>query len=78
MGTIHQTHFAYIQTPKYNLLLESNVRKRKHDRVWGGGGQKHLRALKSSPVDKIYIFQYMGKIFCVEFQSYPWNSTQNM
>ena len=36
-----------------------------------GAFQKHLWALKSSPVNKIYIFQYMGKIFCVEFQRYP-------
>ena len=31
----------------------------------------NLRALKFSPVDKIYIFQGMGKIFCVEFQRCP-------
>ena len=43
----------------------------------GGGGFKNtyellnLRALKFSPVDKIYIFQCMSKIFCVEFQRYP-------
>ena len=30
----------------------------------------NLRALKFSPVNKIYIFQCMGKIFCVEFQRY--------
>ena len=30
-----------------------------------------LRALKFSLVNKIYIFQCMGKIFCVEFQRYP-------
>ena len=30
-----------------------------------------LRALKFSPVNKIHIFQCMGKIFCVEFQRYP-------
>ena len=28
----------------------------------------NLRALKFSPVNKIHIFQYMGKLFCVEFQ----------
>ena len=28
----------------------------------------NLRALKFSPVNKIHIFQCMGKIFCVEFQ----------
>ena len=31
----------------------------------------NLRALKFSPTNKIYIFQCMGKIFCVEFQRYP-------
>ena len=28
----------------------------------------NLRALKISPVNKIHIFQCMGKIFCVEFE----------
>ena len=31
----------------------------------------NLRALNYSPVNKIHIFQCMGKIFCVEFQRYP-------
>ena len=31
----------------------------------------NLRALKFSPMDKIYIFQCMGKIFWVEFQRLP-------
>ena len=31
----------------------------------------NLRALKFSLVEKIYIFQCMGEIFCVEFQRYP-------
>ena len=31
----------------------------------------NLRALKSSPLNKIHIFQCMGEIFCVEFQRYP-------
>ena len=31
----------------------------------------NLRALKCSPVNKIHIFQCMGKMFCVEFQRYP-------
>ena len=31
----------------------------------------NLRALKISLVNKIHIFQCMGKIFCVEFQRYP-------
>ena len=38
----------------------------------------NLRALKFSPVNKIYIFQCMGKIFGVEFQRYLSNSTQNI
>ena len=43
----------------------------------GGGGSKtlmrllNLRTLKFSHVNKIYIFQCMSKIFCVEFQRYP-------
>ena len=32
-----------------------------------------IRALQFSFVDKMYIFQGMGKIFCVEFQKYPFN-----
>ena len=31
----------------------------------------NLRALKFSHLNKIHIFQCMGKIFCVEFQRYP-------
>ena len=31
----------------------------------------NLRALKLSPVNRIYIFQCMSKIFCVEFPRYP-------
>ena len=31
----------------------------------------NLRATKFSFVNKIYIFQCMGKIFCVEFQRVP-------
>ena len=34
-------------------------------------GLLNLRALKFSPVNKIYIFQCIGKIFYVEFQRYP-------
>ena len=36
-----------------------------------GAFQKHLWALKFSPVNKIHIFECMGMIFCVEFQRYP-------
>ena len=31
----------------------------------------NLRSLKFSPVNKMHIFQRMGKIFCVEFQRGP-------
>ena len=45
--------------------------------TWPGGRFKNIyellnqRALKFSYVNKIHIFQCMGKIFCVEFQRYP-------
>ena len=46
--------------------------------IQGSGGRfkntyelLNLRALKFSPVNKIRLFQCMGKIFCVEFQRYP-------
>ena len=44
---------------------------------WPGGRFKNTyellnqRTLKFSYVNKIHIFQCMGKIFCVEFQRYP-------
>ena len=48
------------------------------DQVWAQGGHfkntyelLNLRALKFSPVNKIYIFQSMGMIFRVEFQRCP-------
>ena len=51
----------------------------------GGGGafQKqfelvNLGALKSSLVNKLHIFQCMGKIVWVDFQRVPLNSTQNI
>ena len=53
-------------------------------RPWPGGRFKNtyellnLRALNFSPANKIHKFQCMGMIFCVEFQRYPWNSTQNI
>ena len=46
--------------------------------LWGPGGRfkntselLNLRALKFSLVNKIHIFQCMGKIFCVEFRRFP-------
>ena len=38
----------------------------------------NLRALKFSPLNKIYIFQCMGKIFVWNFKGTLWNSTQNI
>ena len=42
-------------------------------RISAGAGafQKHWWSLKLSTVNKIHIFQRMGKIFCVGFQRYP-------
>ena len=34
--------------------------------------QTNLRSLKFSPLNKMHMFQCMGKIFCVEFQGIPW------
>ena len=48
-----------------------------HYQYWAGGRFKNtyellnLRALKFSYMNKIHIFQCVGKIFCVEFQRYP-------
>ena len=38
----------------------------------------NLRVLKISTLYEKHIFQCMGKIFCVEFQSTLWNSTPNI
>ena len=38
----------------------------------------NLRALKLSPLNKINIFQCMGKIFVWNFKGTLWNSTQNI
>ena len=46
--------------------------------AWGHFKNAHklvnLRTLKFSLLNTLHIFQYMGKIFCVEL----WNSTQNV
>ena len=63
-------------TPLCSLWRHCNV----FDEAWllGPGGRfkntyelLNVRALKFSPVNRIHIFQCMGKIFCVEFQRYP-------
>ena len=38
----------------------------------------NLRALKFSPVNKIHIFQCIGKVFCVEFQKVPFEIPHNI
>ena len=69
------------------LFLYTTIVDEKHVRLctkyihhtgdWPGGRFKNTyellnqRALKFSYVNKIHIFQCMGKIFCVEFQRYP-------
>ena len=65
-------------TRKYNLLdciTWLDITSSMPYEIWGRFKNMYellnLRALKFSPVDKIYIFQCMGKIFCVEFQRYP-------
>ena len=57
------------------LIISAPEQRRKSK--WSGGRFKNTyellnqRALKFSYVNKIHIFQCMGKIFCVEFQRYP-------
>ena len=71
-------HFDTEMCPRsYRLRILSLNSSLVPGQEWSGGRFKNtyellnLRALKFSPVDKIYIFQCMGKIFCVEFQRYP-------
>ena len=65
---LNQVHGSWSGGQKYLLYAE-----RGGNQTYLGSFQKllNLRALKFSPVDKIYIFQCMCKIFCVEFQRYP-------
>ena len=64
-ATGYKVHLHYTETISQSLYN------------WPGGRFKktydllNLRALKMSPVNKIHIFQCMGKIFCVEFQRDP-------
>ena len=59
------------------FFIQSRRIDHKRGKILSGGRFKNtyellnLRALKSSPVNKIYIFQCMRKIFCVEFQRVP-------
>ena len=62
-----------------SLVLRPNYfRSRGRGRFKNAIELLNLRALKISMLYKINIFQCMGNIFCVEFQSVPWNSTQNI
>ena len=70
---LRRLHFLSFQ----NAWMVQEVEILPYGRQGSGGRFKNtyellkLRALKSSPVNKIHIFQCMGKIFCVEFQRYP-------
>ena len=68
---IRRSYDRLISTMGFPILV------RQHLYIESGGRFKetyellNLKALKFSPVNKIHIFQCMGKIFCVEFQRYP-------
>ena len=59
----------------FKILYVSKKKKGVGGVAWGRFKKTYellnLRALKMSHVNKIHIFQCMGKIFCVEFQRYP-------
>ena len=66
----------FIQKSNRNMTDDVNVHTMTS--LWWLGGRfkntyelLNLKALKFSYVNKIHIFQCMGKIFCVEFQRYP-------
>ena len=68
----HERHLVYLISKSMCQIEQSHVK------VWWPGGRfkntyelLNQRALKFSYVNKIHIFQCMGKIFCVEFQRYP-------
>ena len=80
-------YFDYKSIMQYPLMLSKNVhflsklffpgKEPSHTGRGPGGRFKNtyelfnLRALKISKLHKNYIFQCMGKIFCVEFQRVP-------
>ena len=55
----------------YHISLERLINSRNRGRFKNTYELLNQRALKFSYVNKIHIFQCMGKIFCVEFQRYP-------
>ena len=70
--TLRTFHFQFTKKQTLGLTL----------RAWGRFKNAYellnLRALKISTLYKNHIFQYMGKIFCMDFKGYLWNSTQNI
>ena len=73
----HQADILYCEFESYTLKMTASSPKGQWinlDILCIGGHFKNaykllnLRALKFSLVNKIHIFQFMGKIFCVEFQ----------
>ena len=72
--TITSGNYAY---PNLIAYISYTLRAMIHPQAIPGGRFKNTyellnqRALKFSYVNKIHIFQCMGKIFCVEFQRYP-------
>ena len=84
-GTLRQVYMVSVSVCCYQGNFITATLSRKHIcsihrimhtvRAWGRFKNMHellnLRALKFSHVNKIHIFQCMGKIFCVKFQRYP-------
>ena len=69
--------FSYLQRKMLWWLRPMTFNFITNHLTYSGGRFKNtyellnLRALKFSYVNKIHIFQCMGKIFCVEFERYP-------
>ena len=77
---VEKVHFELLEVSYQESILSTMERNLLdmtlfQNWVWGHFKNTYellnLRALKFSPVNKIHIFQCMGKIFCVEFQRYP-------
>ena len=74
----HVSHMPVV----WNAIAMAALTKVERTSGGGGGGARfkniyellNLRALKCSPFNKIHTFQSMDKIFCVEFQRYPFKS----
>ena len=69
-------HSMGVSCTRHDMIHDTTWYTTWHDTRPGGRFKNtyellNLRALKFSYVNKIHIFQCMGKIFCVEFQRYP-------